>query len=86
MCHNLVAAHRLSRMCHTTRQERVCQYTGCPHITLRGRDPQGTPWTKRAQDYSPGFSDVLAKVMYDSAWNVEFGCVLRDRFSVDRCT
>ena len=86
MCHNLVAPDRLARICRTTRQEHVCQYSGCPHITLRGRDPQGIPWTRRAQDYSHDFAEVLAKVMFDSAWNVEFSCVLRERFSVDRCT
>ena len=73
LCCRMVAPERLRKTCSMKAPSCVCSFSGKPHITLRGRDPQGMSWTRRAQEYSPTFSRELAKIVVDSAWCREFG-------------
>ena len=72
MCSRLAAPERLERTCTTCLPLKVCSFSGRPHIPLRGRDEAGMAWTRRAQAYSPQFSQQLARVFIDGAWFLEF--------------
>ena len=78
MCSRLVGSHRLQRICRCTLPARYCSFSLKPHVVLQGRDPQGISWTRRAQEYTPQFADVLANVFFDSAWSVELSCRLQE--------
>ena len=78
MCSRLVGSHRLQRICRCTLPSRYCSFSLKPHVVLQGRDLQGIAWTRRAQEYTPQFADVIANVFFDSAWSVEFSCRLRE--------
>ena len=78
MCSRLVGSHRLQRICRCTLPSRYCSFSLKPHVVLQGRDLQGISWTRRAQEYTPQFADVIANVFFDSAWSVEFSCRLRE--------
>ena len=45
----------------------VCGHSGLPHVVLQGRDPQGLPWTARANAYPRELAVKLADKMVEAA-------------------
>ena len=83
LCSRIPDSSSLNRVCRPQRTGphgvRICSYSGCPHIILRGRDSCGIHWTRRAQEYSPGFANELARVMHNAAFTHELSEIFGEK-------
>ena len=53
-----------SRLCHG---RHLCDFSLKPHVILKGKDPAGISWTRRAQEYPTRFCNLIASLLAEPA-------------------